>query len=131
MIMTARVFYEEWQLQCCGEGFAVGDEVTWPVEPAEGWWYGADWHEEHHGEERHESITGTVVHIESVWQRHEESEDGRVLTAVDDDIVTAVLPAANGYESDELAPLSAEYHFQGYVVTLDGADLVPPTKEHG
>jgi hypothetical protein len=123
--MTVRVYYEEWQLQCCGDGFAVGDEVTWQVEPA------GQWHEEHHGDERLESITGTVVHIESVWQRHEESEDARVLTAVDGDIVMAGVPAANGYESDELAPLSAEYHFQGYVVTLDGADLVPPTKEHG
>lgn len=25
------VLYEGWQMQCCGDPFAVGDEVDWPV----------------------------------------------------------------------------------------------------
>ncbi|MGW2884228.1 DUF6578 domain-containing protein [Streptomyces griseoruber] len=26
-----QVFYEDWQMECCGEPFAVGDEVSWPL----------------------------------------------------------------------------------------------------
>lgn len=127
--MTTRVYYEEWQLQCCGDAFAVGEEVTWTVEPARDE-YGADWHEEHHNEDDLPTLTGTVLAIESVWQRYEESDDGRLLTAVDGDFVMAGLSAANGVESDELAPLQAEYHFRGYVVTLDERALpASPTKE--
>ncbi|MFJ4813846.1 DUF6578 domain-containing protein [Streptomyces sp. NPDC088801] len=25
------VFYEDWQMECCGTPFAVGDEVSWPL----------------------------------------------------------------------------------------------------
>ncbi|MFE9770379.1 DUF6578 domain-containing protein [Streptomyces sp. NPDC005931] len=25
------VFYDNWQMECCGEPFAVGDEVSWPL----------------------------------------------------------------------------------------------------
>jgi hypothetical protein len=36
--VTRSVYYEGWQMECCGTPFAVGDEVDWPVEapdPAE------------------------------------------------------------------------------------------------
>ncbi|MEV0220523.1 DUF6578 domain-containing protein [Streptomyces sp. NPDC050704] len=26
-----QVFYESWQMECCGTPFSVGDEVTWPL----------------------------------------------------------------------------------------------------
>ncbi|WP_329299324.1 hypothetical protein OG410_13295 [Streptomyces sp. NBC_00659] len=26
-----RVFYADWQMECCGTPFSVGDEVTWPL----------------------------------------------------------------------------------------------------
>ncbi|WP_223774284.1 DUF6578 domain-containing protein [Streptomyces sp. 135] len=26
-----KVMYEDWQMECCGEPFAVGDEVAWPL----------------------------------------------------------------------------------------------------
>lgn len=29
--MTELVYVADWQIQCCGEEFAVGDVVTWPI----------------------------------------------------------------------------------------------------
>ncbi|MET8243326.1 DUF6578 domain-containing protein [Streptomyces sp. NPDC005202] len=28
-----RVFYEGWQMECCGRPFSVGEEVGWPLAP--------------------------------------------------------------------------------------------------
>ncbi|MEG8275846.1 DUF6578 domain-containing protein [Streptomyces sp. AHA2] len=41
------VIYEDWQLECCGTSFAVGDEVTWPLllRDAESV-YGGGWHDQ-------------------------------------------------------------------------------------
>ncbi|WP_328668734.1 DUF6578 domain-containing protein [Streptomyces sp. NBC_00328] len=42
-----RVFYADWQMECCGTPFSVGDEVTWPLlldeggETLGGGWSGA------------------------------------------------------------------------------------------
>ncbi|MGW3915178.1 DUF6578 domain-containing protein [Streptomyces sp. NPDC005070] len=42
-----RVFYADWQMECCGTPFSVGDEVTWPLlldeggETLGGGWAGA------------------------------------------------------------------------------------------
>ncbi len=33
--MKCVVFYEMWQFQCCGHGFAVGDDVEWVVRKKE------------------------------------------------------------------------------------------------
>ncbi|MEV6049471.1 DUF6578 domain-containing protein [Streptomyces sp. NPDC052107] len=39
-----RVFYEDWQMECCGTPFAVGDEVSWKLVA-----YGAEAVREGHG----------------------------------------------------------------------------------
>lgn len=41
------VMYEDWQMECCGEPFAVGDEVSWPLvlEDA-GDVHGGGWHDQ-------------------------------------------------------------------------------------
>ena len=31
--MRALVWVDRWQQECCGDDFAVGDIVTWPLEP--------------------------------------------------------------------------------------------------
>ena len=30
-----QVFYEGWQMECCGTAFTVGEEVTWPLVPVD------------------------------------------------------------------------------------------------
>ncbi|CAM5238037.1 hypothetical protein SALBM135S_00682 [Streptomyces alboniger] len=32
-----KVWYEDWQMECCGTPFAVGDEVAWPLMITEEW----------------------------------------------------------------------------------------------
>lgn len=27
------VWYDDWQMECCGKPFSVGDEVAWPLRP--------------------------------------------------------------------------------------------------
>ncbi|MFF3919402.1 DUF6578 domain-containing protein [Streptomyces sp. NPDC001852] len=50
-----RVFYENWQMECCGTPFAVGDEVAWPLvahdaeDIRQGRGYGAGARVENHG----------------------------------------------------------------------------------
>ncbi|MEU2058983.1 DUF6578 domain-containing protein [Streptomyces sp. NPDC013455] len=69
-----RVFYEDWQLQCCGTPFAVGDEVAWRLvavdgrEPPDGHHGAAAWVENHGGPGR--ATTGRVRAIELVHQEH-------------------------------------------------------------
>ena len=33
--MDYKVYYEMWQMECCGEPFSVGDTVKWLVQKAE------------------------------------------------------------------------------------------------
>jgi len=127
--MTTRVFYSDWQLQCCGAPFAVGDVVSWTAVAAEGELddqFGAaeepiEWLEEHHHESDHEVTTleGTVVSIRALWQRLEQSATERnVMNLVPGDVVSAGLSAADGWESDGPHPERPDHSFIGYVVTL-------------
>ncbi|MFF4268393.1 DUF6578 domain-containing protein [Streptomyces sp. NPDC001536] len=40
------VFYEDWQMECCGTPFSVGDEVSWPLLLSEGDLLGGGWHDQ-------------------------------------------------------------------------------------
>ncbi|MER7377082.1 DUF6578 domain-containing protein [Streptomyces lanatus] len=31
-----QVFYADWQMECCGTPFKVGDEVSWPLLQSDG-----------------------------------------------------------------------------------------------
>ncbi|MER5795042.1 DUF6578 domain-containing protein [Streptomyces sp. NPDC001980] len=69
-----KVFYEDWQMECCGTPFTVGDEVTWKLVAYEAGarrenaGYGAEaWVENHGGPDR--PTTGRVRAVELV---HEE-----------------------------------------------------------
>ena len=128
--MTTRVFYSDWQLQCCGTAFAVGDVVSWTAVAAEGELddqFGAaeepiEWLEEHHHESAQEVTTlgGTVVSIRALWQRLEQSApESNVINRVPGDVVGADLSAADGWESDGPHPEHPVHSFIGYVVTLD------------
>lgn len=41
-----KVFYEDWQMECCGRRFGVGQQVAWPLVPV-----GAGREDDHHGAE--------------------------------------------------------------------------------
>ena len=91
-----RVFYSSWQLQCCGDGFAIGDRVSWTalaadrqlveqLGPAEG--SGIDWREEHHPRkgQRLTTLEGTVTAIRVIRE------------GVAEDVQNADGTAATGY----------------------------------
>ncbi|MEU9448053.1 DUF6578 domain-containing protein [Streptomyces sp. NPDC048277] len=69
-----KVFYEDWQLECCGTPFAVGDEVAWKLvaygaaATRENAGYGAEaWVENHGGPDR-----PTAGRVHAVRLVHEE-----------------------------------------------------------
>ncbi|WP_406435133.1 hypothetical protein OHB00_15040 [Streptomyces sp. NBC_00631] len=66
-----KVFYEDWQMECCGKPFAVGDDVAWKLVAygagarRERAGYGAEaWVENHGGPDR--PTTGRVHAVELV-----------------------------------------------------------------
>ncbi|GGS11372.1 hypothetical protein GCM10010236_77320 [Streptomyces eurythermus] len=75
------MFYEDWQMECCGRPFAVGDEVAWPlvaVDPGErrDRYYGAEAWVENHGD-RTRRTAGRVRAIELVRQEYVVHTDRR------------------------------------------------------
>ncbi|MEU1459098.1 DUF6578 domain-containing protein [Streptomyces sp. NPDC005727] len=81
------VFYEEWQMGCCGEPFSVGDEIGWPLvalderRPPEGDWHGAEAWVENHADATH-PVTGRVRAICLVHQEFTVDLDLRDLQRV-------------------------------------------------
>lgn len=77
--MQAVVWYASWQMECCGDPFAVGDRVTWTVEETvdDDWFAAAlgtdvaariTHSEEHHSEDDDlTEISGRVLSIASAW----------------------------------------------------------------
>lgn len=76
------VWVDGWQLECCGEPFAVGQEVSWVLRDLDREWLASflggglagsvDKAEEHHGNEPEgvPPTVGTVVSIEAVHCRY-------------------------------------------------------------
>ncbi|MEU9441344.1 DUF6578 domain-containing protein [Streptomyces sp. NPDC048304] len=112
-----RVFYEDWQMECCGTPFAVGDEVAWRLvaydaeDIREGWGYGAGARVERHGggpdEETTERVktTGRVHAIELVRQEFLVHTDPRLRAQLD----RALEP---GGEPPGLAVLPSPYRME-------------------
>lgn len=86
------VLYWSWQLQCCGDGFAVGDRVSWTALAADSelrTQVGSDidWCEEHHPRkgQRLTTLEGTVTAIRMIRE------------GVAEDVQNADGTAATGY----------------------------------
>ncbi len=79
-----RVYYADWQMECCGTPFAVGDEIAWRLLPAaqEDDCYGATARVEHHGGPDRETV-GRVRAIELVRQLYVVHTDPRVRERLD------------------------------------------------
>jgi hypothetical protein len=78
--VKTRVFVQDWQYECCGDDFAVGDEVAWTTRRPDVDWLarrlGADeaaritHTEEHHGSS-HGNVAGKITAIQVVYYREE------------------------------------------------------------
>ncbi|WAZ21319.1 hypothetical protein STRCI_002481 [Streptomyces cinnabarinus] len=79
------VFYADWQMECCGTPFSVGDEVSWPLLLGES----GDWDDEV------AEVVGEVAQVNGVRVL----EDERGLTvALHEDPVDVVAPEDLGEE---------------------------------
>jgi hypothetical protein len=124
------VWVDAWQLQCCGEPFSVGGEVTWTLsdEPNRQWLAdvvgapiaGSVTHaEQHHGPWPLGQVavvfTGRVGSIQSVFCRFApgRTNDG-ILVPVPGSGVLHDVSRADGWEKE-----ADDLPFKGYLVTLD------------
>ncbi|MGW5540088.1 DUF6578 domain-containing protein [Streptomyces sp. NPDC003998] len=126
-----RVLYEDWQMECCGTPFAVGDEVSWPLVAydaeavREGRGYGAEaWMENHGGPD--ETTVGRVRAIDLVHQEYLAHTDQRA---------EAVDTCPKWFESQEPGRGPGPHRIRrtrGALVTLDVPDGTPPQPgDHG
>lgn len=102
-----RVFYEDWQMECCGSPFGVGEEVAWKLvaydgkDRRRGDGYGAAaWVENHGGPDR--ETVGRVRAIDLVHQEFLAHHDPRAAEAAElADVPPGTLvlrPAGRGLE---------------------------------
>ncbi|WP_315968834.1 DUF6578 domain-containing protein [Aeromicrobium massiliense] len=132
--MHAVVWVDAWQMECCGEAFAVGDDVTWQLDddPDRDWLEAAlgpqvaarvTHAEEHHPDgEDLPQVTGRVVAIARSWCDYRpDSDDGRLLLPVPG---SAVLSAVDRYDGGIERAARPGLTFNGWVVDLqlDGVD---------
>jgi hypothetical protein len=125
---VALVWYSDWQMECCGEPFAVGDSVQWSLtdEPDVDWLEAAigtelaaeiTHQEDHHGvEEDVIARRGKVLSIRCAYCRYAPTPGGdeRTLYPV---AGTAEIKSAERVEGTEAG--GSDLHFNGYLVELD------------
>ncbi|RZS31390.1 hypothetical protein EV193_11481 [Herbihabitans rhizosphaerae] len=119
---TVSVMVEDWQYDCCGEAFAVGDTVTWRLHDA-AWWVelfaddapsGLLTQEHHSGVPDHPpTTTGVVRRIRQVAFR----------TRQEDRVIHRIPGTATFLETDSPTTHSMEGRHAGWLVDLE---ISPP-----
>lgn len=124
------LFYESWQLQCCGEPFAVGDKVEWtglmPSQYKNAHEIPIDFEEDHHGFASH-AITGTVSRI--IAERSEFPKGESEVWYEKASTIQEYINSADGKESDFPDDDTTEKTLWGYIVLLTDV-TVKPIKEN-
>ena len=133
------VWVDDWQLQCCGTPFAIGDEVTWTLSstPDRDWLFGIfgpepahriTHAEEHHGQGNLVATRGRVIDISAASCHYTEHPRGRgaeVRHIAGSGELHPVTEAA-GYGSGPDGTL-----FLGYVVELEAYGAVSAGRSSG
>lgn len=116
--MDYNVFYESWQMQCCGMPVSVGEKIEWivdkittintPVKIGK-----IDYCYEAHSSEYRKLyvLEGVVEKIDVLYERYEQSSDKNYYVPVDGKLIN--VKTADGEEED-IDDLS----LSGYVVKL-------------
>lgn len=120
------IYYESWQIQCCGDPFEVGEKVEWPCTMPTGYKnaHGVviDFVEDHHGFSTF-SVSGTVDRI--IAERSEFPKGKRILNYETAHTIQEEISKANGWESDFKDDETTERTFWGYIVTIKNAVVKP------
>lgn len=120
------IYYESWQIQCCGDPFAVGEKIDWQCTIAPGannaHGYIIDFEEEHHYGATH-SISGTVSKI--IAERSEFPKGKGEVYYHAANVIHTELQQADGYESQYKSDETTDRIFWGYIVMLDDVVVKP------
>jgi hypothetical protein len=120
------IYYESWQIQCCGKPFSVGEKVEWtctfPYDNQNAHGIIIDFTEEHHGFPTH-SITGTVTKI--LAERSEFPKGEKEVWYERAQTIQEELQHADGKESVKEDDDSTERTFWGYIVELHDVTVKP------
>lgn len=128
----AVVWYSAWQMECCGDDFAVGDTVSWHLDDAPD----PDWYEAAlgpeiaqritHAEEHHPTdddfpaFTGRVLGLQRAWCRYSPTgSDNRVLYPAPNSALFERVDASDIPDRREHGELT----FNGWIVELELADF--------
>ena len=130
--MNCNVYYETWQLECCGTVFSIGDTVKWLVCKAEQIDTPINIGEIDYYYEAHSSdwenifvLEGKVETIKILYEQYEYKQienDGRLLIPVDGKLVDA--ECASGFE-EKIDDMQAS----AYVVCLKDCVIRPAKSE--
>ncbi|UZN03762.1 DUF6578 domain-containing protein [Cellulomonas sp. S1-8] len=125
--MSVLIWVDGWQMQCCGERFAVGEAIAWRCVAPDTEWLESTLGavlarrvsaaEEHHDvlPDDHPTTHGTVVEIHAAFNRYAPlGADAVTRSAVPGSTVLRQVAHSGG---DEDPP--SDTHFDGWVVEVD------------
>ena len=100
------VWMDDWQLQCCGDPFAIGSEVSWTVEPTTG----DGWHQ------YLAALLGADpgFTVDAIEDHHDQLPAGTGRYPVDGSGTLIDVRSADGSDESE-----GGRRFMGYLVQLD------------
>ena len=123
------IFYESWQIQCCGDPFSVGNKVEWtchmPYEFKNAHGIPLDFEEDHHDSATH-TIIGTVSKI--IAERSEFPKGKREIWYNKALTIQEEILKADGWEKNYQGDDQTDRTFWGYIVTLKDAIVKPIVK---
>ena len=127
---SCTLYYESWQIQCCGDPFAVGDKVEWECISPSAYKnaHGTiiDFDEDHHGFATH-AIEGVITKI--IAERSEFPKGKREVRYDKAETIKEELQHADGWESDKRDDETTERTFWGYIVELKDVTVRPLKKK--
>lgn len=123
--MNCKVFYECWQMQCCGDPFKIGDTVKWTVVKDYQLILSDDTtlgdldyvYEAHDNAVKLFNFTGVVKKIWGLYEKYEPSEDNpRLMYPVHGELIE--LDSVDGEEES-----IGELEISAYVVELENCSI--------
>ena len=130
-MLNCNIFYESWQLDCCGDPFKIGDSVSWIVEKCDKIETMVeidkiDYVYEAHSDEwtRLSVFDGTVSRIQILYEKFEpEKENSTSMQRVKGGRLVDV------HESKKWEANLEGLYPVGFVVTFDSHNIRPASKE--
>ena len=124
------VFYESWQMECCGMAFETGDNIKWLVYNCDSINSSVDLGKVNYFYEAHDSdwknlfmLEGTAERIQMLYERRTSLEDNkRLLFPVDGKLIES--DRAEGFEK----PVDG-MELSGYLVDIVNFTIRPAKKE--